>query len=596
MRSLLVLTGLALAAAPLPGAEPAAPAAGLPLPAGAVRRFGDDRFRIAGAPLASALSPDGTRLAVLSFAQRRSQALMTVFDADTGRPVCRGSVDSADVFTTGRLAFSPDGKYVAAAIVPGVRVVWASHTGELVTKLPPSAFGPGLCQFTPEGLLAVTDRDRTDLYEIPSGEVMTTWPVGRIARLTADAKTFVRVEKDIRAISIGDAATGSVAGTLAVKTADNGTENGLAFSADGKMLAVVHDRERIQIWYTATRKQLGEVKLFPFDIDFEEPYHAVSFSPDGKTLVLETRGGEIGRWDTRSLKSLPALQAPGTAPPPSTRGVHWSKDGRTILAAVGGVHSSKDGRYILGTVTDGLLVRWDAKTGKELSEDDSNRRLCFAVTPNGSELIIGHLTGQIEVWDVATGRVVRRLAQGQESGHELVCLALSPDGRRLAVGEGHCHIRVFRTAGGVDGRRIMCPFRLDGGWMKSLAWAPDGKSLFADGSGMIVCRVNLADGETVWGVNDENMPCFSPTPDGRYVVKALWDSIQFLDASTGKECSEALPHCTPGGALCRLIGTAYNHLVGLARPGTLVPGSPPPPRRNAMPRPQRRTAPPRNHR
>src|SRR5262249_44087592 len=66
---------------------------------------------------------------------------------------------------------------------------------------------------------------------------------------------------------------------------------------------------------------------------------------------------------------------------------------------------------------------------------------------------------------------------------------------------------------------------------------PDGKSLFADGSGMIVCRVSLADGKTVWDVNDENMPCFAPTPDGRYVVKALWDSIQLLDASTGEGSS-----------------------------------------------------------
>ena len=55
------------------------------------------------------------------------------------------------------------------------------------------------------------------LYDISSGKVVKTWPVGRVARLTADAKTFVRVDNEFATISVGDAATGTVAGTLAIR-------------------------------------------------------------------------------------------------------------------------------------------------------------------------------------------------------------------------------------------------------------------------------------------------------------------------------------------------------------------------------------------
>jgi WD40 repeat protein len=517
--------------APARGADP------LALPPGAVRRFGGERFRVAGSPLASALSADGTRLAVLGYAEGRDEVVLTIFDADMGRPLCRGIVVALGVFPTPRLAFSPDGKYVAAAINPEVRAVWAAATGECVTKLPPTRSPFALCQFTPEGLLAVTGPDRTDLYEVPSGKLARTWPAGRIARLTRDARTFARVEPDLDAVSLGDPATGQVSGTLAVKTLDSGRANGLAFSANGKLLAVIHGLKfrQLQVWDTATRKKLAEAKVpdsavGAYDL---EPDFAVSFSPDGRCAVLETKRGVIERWDARSLTPLPPLVAAGAshidAGAIPVRGVHWSGDGRTILAVAG----------------NGLVHRWDARTGERFPDDGCNSRLHFALTPDGSSLVVGDRIWRIDVWDVATGRIVRRLHEGPGREHALVRLAVSPDGRRVAAGEGHCDVWLYRTDGGKDGGRLFAGLRLDGGWMHFLAWAPDGKSLYADGSGMILCRVSVVDGKIVWGNGDENMPAFALAPDGRSLVKTLHDGIQFLDAATGEVTSTVRMAMTP---------------------------------------------------
>src|SRR5689334_18453134 len=94
-----------LAAGPAWAADPPSP----------VRRFGDERFRVTGWPIGSALSPDGSRLAVLS-AVGNDRAVLLVLDAVTGRHVCRATVETHGHFAPPGLAFSPDGKYIAAAV------------------------------------------------------------------------------------------------------------------------------------------------------------------------------------------------------------------------------------------------------------------------------------------------------------------------------------------------------------------------------------------------------------------------------------------------------------------------------------------------
>jgi WD40 repeat protein len=535
MRTLLVTIALMLGTSSLSAAPPAAPETGLPSPPGLVRRFGSDRFRFPGLLLGSATSPDGTRLAVLSLSRLRERLLFSVLHADTGQPICRESVDASGlfapspylnllaggrkmvppsrVFASPLISFSPDGKYVAAAVCIDFLAVWDARTGRLVMKVP---LASPFCQFTPDGLLAVTRRDRTDLYAVPSGKVARTWPVGRIARLTRDARIFVQVDNESNSINLGETATGAVCGKLAAKVADSRSDNGLVFSADGTKLAVIDHRQRIQLWDTATRKKLCEAEV-PSGAIWVRFGGAVSFSPDGRTVALQTDGGEIERWEVRSLDHLPILEAPTL----HVRGVDWSKDGRTILTAA----------------SNGLVHRWDVKTGTRLADDGYHNTVCFSLTPDGAQLVVGDRLGRIDVWDVATGRIVRRLDRGSDGARPLVRLAISPDGRRVVAGEGHIDIRVFPIDGGEPSPRVSCQLRLDGGWMNFLAWAPDGSSVFADGSGMILCRVNLPGGKIVWTEGDEDIHAHALTPDGKFVVREQRDRIQLLDSATGKVCT-----------------------------------------------------------
>jgi WD40 repeat protein len=479
-----------------------------------LRRFGDDTFRVTGSPQASALSANGARLAVLSYAVGRKQVLLQILDTRTGRHVCRGSVEAVGLFTPPRLAFSPDGKYVAAMIAPEVRVVWATDTGQVATTLPgESAFS--LCQFTPDGLLAVTGEDHTDLYAIPAGKVVKTWPVGPIARLTADGKTFVRVEREFDNVSIGATATGAMAGTLPVKAANYGGDPGLAFSADGRSLAVIHDGKEIQLWDTVTRRRLGTTEIPEGVILPGDPHDTLAFAPDGLTLALETRRGEIHRWDTRTLAPLPTLRAPWAS---SIRGVHWSKDGQRIQAVA----------------DNGLVHHWEAKTGQRLPHSGYNGRIHFAVLPGGSRLVIGDHAGRLDVWDVNTGKVVRQLDPGRDLGGALVCLAASPDGR-VAVGDGGGGVRLFRG----DGEEEKALIPKDPGrfrpWFTFLAWAPDGKSVYTgDADGLR--RLNASGGKPVWESAARGVDA-ALSPDGRLIAVVQRDRLTLLDAATAGEAA-----------------------------------------------------------
>ena len=109
---------------------------------------------------------------------------------------------------------------------------------------------------------------------------------------------------------------------------------------------------------------MAVAEIPPEAIEKNDPHYAVGFSPDGRTVFLETKRGHVYRWDARSLDPLPPLRPAWSL---YVRGVHWSKDGRTILAVA----------------DNGFVNRWDARTGRPLPADGYNGRLHFGLTPDG---------------------------------------------------------------------------------------------------------------------------------------------------------------------------------------------------------------------
>ncbi|MBE1532013.1 DUF4303 domain-containing protein [Actinomadura algeriensis] len=169
----------------------------------------------------------------------------------------------------------------------------------------------------------------------------------------------------------------------------------------------------------------------------ERPASAVRFSGDGALLAVVGDGREKGVavLDAADGSVVAELVRSG---PEVRYHVAWSADGR--LLAVGDPASvrlwHRDGRVF----AEGRAIAFRADTGRPAD---------LAFSPNGTVLATAHADGDVHVWEVATGRHVRRLRGPQEAMNAVVWLddaRLAAAGRDVDAGPP-VHVFRVRTPG-----------------------------------------------------------------------------------------------------------------------------------------------------
>jgi WD40 repeat protein len=477
------------------------------LPHGAVRRFGDDRFRHPGFVVASALSPDGKRLATVS------PELLQIADTATGLPLRRIALKVTLHFATPDVSFSPDGRYVACCLSHQLTAVWRVNTGEEVLRFKDRKQAYSLCQFLPDGKLVLTEYDRTQLFEVPSDKPAATWPIGGIARLSANGKTFAKIERERVAVQVGEAETGKVKLRLEVSSAADGAENGLALSPDGSKVAVVHGKKEIQVWDVHAGNKLASMPLEKEWIEQADPYYTVAFSEDGKEVRFGAKQGDIYRWQAATGERLPWLHMP------------WGW-------YVRGMHSVPDGRTLLATEGSGRVVRWDLQGGQHMGQAPGRRPpLRIGLTADGKSLVTGDWAGRIDLWEIASGRLVRTVQPAHDMGNALKALAVSPDGDHLALGEGGARFRLLRLADGKAEWTSQPEGERPGVEVSWLAFTPDGRTLGAGNRGRTSRTWDLGTGRPLW--SNEDVAVAAVSPDSKRVVLTRYNAVTIVDAATG---------------------------------------------------------------
>jgi WD40 repeat protein len=177
-----------------------------------------------------------------------------------------------------------------------------------------------------------------------------------------------------------------------------------------------------------------------------------TWSPDGALLGVGTNRG-LELLDPRTLKVRTTIGGVGPAD-----SVAFSPDGRTVaLAAQNGI------------------VLWNLVTHRRRRFLTGNGEYFGCVFSADGALITQSGVGPIEVYDVASGRIVRRLADGTLGG---VNLAVSHSGRELAytyvdpAGDGAARVVNTRTFA-----RPSPVATVPGSEILAVAFSPDGKSL-----------------------------------------------------------------------------------------------------------------------
>lgn len=225
----------------------------------------------------------------------------------------------------------------------------------------------------------------------------------------------------------------------------------LAFSPDGRRIVSTHDARLIgepdfyvHLWEVTPETKLRRVAELLArkreDSDFfTDVYHA-SFSPDSQTVVAGSAGETIYLWDC------------GTA--------------KVRLRLHGGVAAAftADGKTLLAVSHDGLIRRFDAASGKPLAPPEDFVRSDYIFTEgvafaaHGDRVAVWD-NNQVLLLDTQTGKRISRLTFPQGTRR----VTLSADGRSLIVAERDNGIWFFDAATG-----------------KELGWRAGGNGEFGD--------------------------------------------------------------------------------------------------------------------
>jgi WD40 repeat protein len=415
------------------------------------------RLRRAGA---LAFSPDGQYLAM---SDDKDIAIVSLSDGKTLR-VLRGHND-----TVNYLAFSHDGKLLASASADKTIALWDPSVGRALRTMTRHTATVNMVLFS-EG-----DRQ---LFSIGNDRAIRVWRVadGREMRhITGDLpgpayKIAVSSDGQLVATILGaeikllDLRDGHVVRTLTVQ---GGSVTDVAFSPKEQLLAASLCTSfssefeclqgEIRLWNVADG-QLVRV----WGKEHKAPITEIEFSPDGQMLVSVDVQSQARLWRVSTgekVWELEDVRAPAA----------FSPDGKVLALA------SSNGITLWRVEDQQIIIVISNFEVKDMIFSADGQML---ITNGGEE------GDEIRFWDVATGKLLRRL-----TWHTWVVLALglSSKGDRLVSGSADRTIKLWRME---DGSLIGSLFGYTGE-VTSVAFSPDDKFVISGGE----------DGIAVWDVD-----------------------------------------------------------------------------------------------
>jgi WD40 repeat protein len=210
-----------------------------------------------------------------------------------------------------------------------------------------------------------------------------------------------------------------------------------------------------------------------------------------------------------------------------------------------------DGRGLISAGRDGSIRVWDVASGKELrrlvprADPEARSDLppsvhCVSLSRDGTLLASGYQDGSVRVWEVRTGRVERRFDAAYRT--DIMSVAFSPDGRRLAFCTNQ--ITLCDTATGKLRWRTAALDPL----ILCLGFTPDGKWLASGSDDGQLCLRDPATGGIArpFEGSAERVSSIAFSPDGRRLISAMeFGTVRLWNATTGRQIREIIP--APGG-------------------------------------------------
>ena len=380
------------------------------------------------------------------------------------------------------LAYSPDGKWLASGGTDKLVRVWNAQTGQYFRVFTGFHYPISDLAFTADSLRLIVkasdkDHQETIAYDIQAGQKVAA-PVE--PALPEDLGPFLAQQ-----------------GYLSIHGIPQ-------FSPDGNRLAIPNG-DNLVVWDLVRKQPLVTLNASGGSIDNKDspPIYQIAFSPDGKRLALTQSDGSVDIWDVVTGQRVIKIPSQVAAT------IAFSKNGQTLAAAgqesielwniassqllwktdvsglrISALQFTADDQTILAAASSGLAVLWlDAASGRQTQSFAPNladpgptsialqEPLLAALKPDAAEDL------PLRIWDLRTGQVLQDLSDFYDRAYSGY-FTFSPDAR-LFAGDERAYTGIWST---VTGQEL---FQSPNGLI-SPVFSPDSQSvIFADDLGRL---------------------------------------------------------------------------------------------------------------
>ncbi|GAA6618056.1 eIF2A-related protein [Scytonema sp. NUACC26] len=331
----------------------------------------------------------------------------------------------------------------------------------------------------------------------------------------------------------------------------------VAFSPDGKLLALGDTNGEIRLYQVSDWKQLLTCK------GHSNWVVSLAFSPDGSTLASGSTDFSVKLWDISTGECLQTLRghiyevwsvvfSPNgdilvSGSDDQTMKL-WSVQTGECLRTFQGHTSwvcsvvfSKDGQTLFSGSDDHTIRLWDINTGNclRIYQGHSDGIRVITVSPNGQILASGSEDRTVKLWDINSGQCLKTF---QGHFNEVYSVTFRLQGDILASGSFDQTVKLWSVRTG----ECLKTFQGHSSWIYSVAFSPQG-DLVASGSYDQTVRMwSVSTGEClkIFQGYTHQVLSVAFSPDGQTLASGSHDSsVNLWSVSTGECLKTFLEHC-----------------------------------------------------